>query len=83
MERPVPFRFPPGKPIFPFNWKALKVSRLIEEWDSLERSECQGEPKFSAYFLAHKKQDMKSKICKFVVDALGVGDDGPYSQKHS
>ena len=56
-----------------------KVSRLIEEWDSLERSERQGQPKFSAYFLAHKKQDMKSKICKFVVDALGVGD-GPYSQ---
>ena len=25
MERPVPLGFPPGKPIFPFKWKALKV----------------------------------------------------------
>ena len=26
VERPVPLGFPPGKPIFPFNWKALHVS---------------------------------------------------------
>ena len=26
MERPVPFGFPPGKPIFPFKWKALLIS---------------------------------------------------------
>jgi len=24
VERSVPFGFPPGKPIFPFKWKALK-----------------------------------------------------------
>lgn len=56
-----------------------QVSHLIEEWDSLERSEHQGEPKFSAYFLAYKKQDMKSKICKSVADTLGMSD-GPYPQ---
>ena len=56
-----------------------RASLLIEEWDALERSERQGEPKFSAYFLANKKEDMKGKICKFVVEALGVGD-GPYTQ---
>lgn len=27
MERPVPFGFPPGKPIFPFKWKALQVTK--------------------------------------------------------
>ena len=56
-----------------------KISHLVEEWDSLERSERQGEPKFSTYFLENKKQDMKSKMCKFVVKDLGVGD-GPYNQ---
>ena len=56
-----------------------KISHLVEEWDSLERGERQGEPKFSTYFLENKKQDMKSKMCKFVVKDLGVGD-GPYNQ---
>lgn len=56
-----------------------KISHLVEEWDSLERSERQGEPKFSTYFLENKKQDMKSKMCKFVVKDLGAGD-GPYNQ---
>ena len=56
-----------------------KISHLVEEWDSLERSERQGEPKFSTYFLENKKQDMKSKMCKFVVKDLGVGD-GPYNR---
>ena len=53
-----------------------KISHLVEEWDLLERRERQGEPKFSTYFLENKKQDMKSKMCKFVVKDLGVGD-GP------
>lgn len=52
---------------------------LIEEWDALERSERKGEPKFSSYFLANKKEDMETKICTFVVEALGLGD-GPYTQ---
>ena len=56
-----------------------KISHLVEEWDSLGRSERQGEPKFSTYFLENNKQDMKSKMCKFVVKDLGVGD-GPYNQ---
>ena len=56
-----------------------KISHLVEEWDSLERSERQGEPKFSTHFLENKKQDMKSKMCKFVVKDLGVGD-GPYNR---
>lgn len=34
-----------------------KISHLVEEWDSLERSERQGEPKFSTYFL-----ETRSKI---------------------
>ena len=31
MERPVPFGFPPGKPIFPFKWKALQISDELGE----------------------------------------------------
>ena len=56
-----------------------KISHLVEEWDSLERSERQGEPKFCTNFLEKRKQDMKSKMCKFVAKDLGVGD-GPYNQ---
>ena len=56
-----------------------KISHLVEEWDSLERSERQGEPKFCTNFLEKKKQDMKSKMCKFAAKDLGVGD-GPYNQ---
>ena len=56
-----------------------KISHLVEDWDSLERSERQGEPKFSSYFLENKKQDIKSKMCKFVVKDLRVSE-GPYNQ---
>ena len=56
-----------------------RTANLIVEWDALERSERQGDPQFSSYFLTHKKDDMKGKICKFVVKVLGLGDD-PYTQ---
>ena len=32
-----------------------KISHLVEEWDSLERNERQGEPKFCTKFLEKKK----------------------------
>ena len=56
-----------------------RTTKLIDEWNVLERSERRGEPLFSSYFLANKKEDTKRKMSKFVVESLGVGD-APYTQ---
>ena len=52
---------------------------LIEEWDTLKRSEKGGPPMFSQYFRAHKLEDMQTRIARYVMKGLGLGDK-PYQQ---
>ena len=51
----------------------------MEEWDTLERSEKGGPPMFSEYFRAHKLEDMQTRIARYVMKGLGLGDK-PYQQ---
>lgn len=43
---------------------------LMDEWDTLERSEKSGPPAFTQYFCTHKLDDIRTKMAAFVWKAL-------------
>ena len=52
---------------------------LMEEWDTLERSEKGGPPMLSECFRAHKLENMQIRMARYVMKGLGLGDK-PYQQ---
>lgn len=54
----------------------------MKEWETLERSEKGGPPMFAEYFRAHKLEDMQTRMSKYVMKNLGLGDK-PYQQNIS
>ena len=57
----------------------VRAAALMEEWETLERSEKGGPPMFAEYFRAHKLDDMQARMSRFVMKGLGLGDK-PYQQ---
>lgn len=51
----------------------------MEEWDTLERSEKDGSPMFAEYFRAQKLEDMQTRMARYMMKGLGLGDK-PYQQ---
>ena len=56
-----------------------RAAVLMKEWETLERSEKGGPPMFAEYFRAHKLEDMQTRMSKYVMKNLGLGDK-PYQQ---
>ena len=56
-----------------------KAAALMEEWETLERSEKAGPPAFVQYFRIHKLDDMRTKVAAYVMKDLGLGNK-PYEQ---
>ena len=57
----------------------VRAKVLMEEWDTLERSEKGGRPMFAEYFRAHKLEDMQTRMARYVMKGLGLGNK-PYHQ---
>ena len=55
------------------------ATAVMEEWETLERSEKVGPPAFAEYFRTHKLDDMRSKMAAYVMKDLGLGKK-PYEQ---
>lgn len=53
---------------------------LMDEWDTLERSEKSGPPAFTQYCRTYKLDDIRSKMAAFVMKGIGLGNK-PYEQK--
>ena len=52
---------------------------LMEECDSLQRSEKGSPPMVDEHFRAHKPVDMQTRMARYVMKGLGLGDK-PYQQ---
>ncbi|KAJ7380601.1 hypothetical protein OS493_009068 [Desmophyllum pertusum] len=56
-----------------------RAAVLMEEWETLERSEKGGPPMFAEYFRAHKLENMQTRMLKYMMKDLGLRDN-PYQQ---
>lgn len=57
-----------------------KATALMEEWETLERSEKTGPPAFTQYFRTHELDEMRTETDAFILKDLGLGNK-PYEQK--
>ena len=49
-----------------------KATALMEEWETLERSEKTGPPAIPQYFRTHKLDEMRTKVAAFILKDLGL-----------
>lgn len=56
-----------------------RVEILLEEWETLERLERIGPPKFADYIRKFKLEEIRERVAKYIMQVLGLGDD-PYHQ---